>query len=454
MKEMSDDNKWKKKKKKGKRKISKSENRQSNSKDKPYENRWKNSMNSAFKRLNSKWKGRQERFNGKNLRRSHLRFYDSNSSIGSTHRKRLNISRDSKSEDDKSRHSSISSSTSLIIKESADNEILEQVHTFNLKRSSVYSNSGKDSEQDSVDLSKGRVSSTSAQRAFYISELVKIQDTEMERTMHVLQEIIRQVEDFNKVRQLKTDKRMEYLQQRLGEKKRLKISFSDKEEIERMQSDNQYKLNVRSALGIKNPDDWIFNLNIGNVMHMSPIGFDDLHSCLNLDSIEKRWVYELSKDSLLEKIVLLTVAYFWVGTELRFLTSNSKDPKFHQKDSEMWHAKALHTSSTFLPSDCPLVSHVMSSYVKHHLRPKLENKKVLQQRIQENIDKTKMLAKEEDIDVPDERNKDEFKMLRQLFKGHKISEPNFGDRINNKNLKGSKKILNHSNEKNIKRKQK
>ena len=120
----------------------------------------------------------------------------------------------------------------------------------------------------------------------------------------------------------------------------------------------------------------------------------------------------------------------------------------------MWHAKALHTSSTFLPSDCPLVSHVMSSYVKHHLRPKLENKKVLQQRIQENIDKTKMLAKEEDIDVPDERNKDEFKMLRQLFNGHKISEPNFGDRINNKNLKGSKKILNHSNEKNIKRKQK
>jgi len=34
--------------------------------------------------------------------------------------------------------------------------------------------------------------------------------------------------------------------------------------------------------------------------------------------------------------------------------------------------------------------------------------------------------------------------LRQLFKGHKISEPNFGDRVKNKVTKSSKKELNHS----------
>ena len=124
----------------------------------------------------------------------------------------------------------------------------------------------------------------------------------MEKSMHVLGEILRQIEEFNRIKTMKTEKRKEYLRQRLGEKKRLKISFSDQEEIERMKVDNQYKLNIRSALGIKNQDDWIFNLNIGNVMHMSPIGFDELHSFLNLDSIDKRWVYELSKDSLLEKI--------------------------------------------------------------------------------------------------------------------------------------------------------
>jgi hypothetical protein len=169
-----------------------------------------------------------------------------------------------------------------------DNEILEQIHTFNLKRGSVNSQNPRDSDSGSVNFSNRRASSTSAHRAFYVSEFVKIQDAEMERTMNVLKEIIKQIDEFNNVKLMKTERRIEYLQQRLGEKKRLKISFSDEEEIERLKIDNQYKLNVRSALGIKNSDDWIFNLNIGNVMHMSPIGFDDLHSSLNLEALERR----------------------------------------------------------------------------------------------------------------------------------------------------------------------
>jgi len=32
--------------------------------------------------------------------------------------------------------------------------------------------------------------------------------------------------------------------------------------------------------------------------------------------------HELSRDAMLEKIVLLTVSYFCVGTELRFLNNN------------------------------------------------------------------------------------------------------------------------------------
>lgn len=38
----------------------------------------------------------------------------------------------------------------------------------------------------------------------------------------------------------------------------------------------------------------------------------------------------------------------------------------------MWHAKSLHTSSLFLPEECPLVNHIINSYKKHHLNPKLE----------------------------------------------------------------------------------
>lgn len=32
--------------------------------------------------------------------------------------------------------------------------------------------------------------------------------------------------------------------------------------------------------------------------------------------------HELSRDAMFEKIILLSVAYFCVGTELRFLTNN------------------------------------------------------------------------------------------------------------------------------------
>jgi hypothetical protein len=33
--------------------------------------------------------------------------------------------------------------------------------------------------------------------------------------------------------------------------------------------------------------------------------------------------HELSRDAMLEKIILLSVSYFCVGTELRFLSSNN-----------------------------------------------------------------------------------------------------------------------------------
>jgi hypothetical protein len=93
--------------------------------------------------------------------------------------------------------------------------------------------------------------------------------------------------------------------------------------------------------------------------------------------------HELSRDAMLEKIILLSVSYFCVGTELRFLSKQAangksqgsapEDPegnpdakKYLLEDSEMWHAMALETCGTFLPSECPLVSHMIISFQKHH----------------------------------------------------------------------------------------
>ena len=105
-------------------------------------------------------------------------------------------------------------------------------------------------------------------------------------------------------------------------------------------------------------------------MHLLPMNLDELN--LHIDNS-----HELSRDAILEKIILLSVSYFCVGTELRFLCQKvvpkkgqvaapeedeKQQPVYTKSDSEMWHGKALETSCTFLPSECPLVSHIIMSY--------------------------------------------------------------------------------------------
>ena len=70
----------------------------------------------------------------------------------------------------------------------------------------------------------------------------------------------------------------------------------------------------------------------------------------------------------------MIVAYFCVSTEIRFIIQlkdelnkiPSFDIGFKTKESEYWHAKSLEIACTFLPSDCPLLNHVLLSYQKHH----------------------------------------------------------------------------------------
>ena len=107
-------------------------------------------------------------------------------------------------------------------------------------------------------------------------------------------------------------------------------------------------------------------------MHLLPMSLEELN--LHIDNS-----HELSRDAMLEKIILLSVSYFCVGTELRFLSANNQakpakngytdepgSAGYTKADSEMWHAMALEAAGTFLPSECPLVSHIIVSYQKHH----------------------------------------------------------------------------------------
>ena len=113
-------------------------------------------------------------------------------------------------------------------------------------------------------------------------------------------------------------------------RRRLNISFQTLKELMDIEKDPRLKLNVRNTLGIKNSQDWIYNLNIGNVMHLNMMRDQELNS-----RIEN--THELCKDTMLEKVVLITSAYFCIATEIRFILQKNiftTDKTITKKDSE------------------------------------------------------------------------------------------------------------------------
>jgi hypothetical protein len=78
---------------------------------------------------------------------------------------------------------------------------------------------------------------------------------------------------------------------------------------------------------------------------------------------------ELTRDSFIKKTSCLSVSYFCYSTEIRFILQAKENPTFDPaqklKESEVWHAKALEIACTFLPGECPLLTHINFSYRKH-----------------------------------------------------------------------------------------
>jgi hypothetical protein len=151
--------------------------------------------------------------------------------------------------------------------------------------------------------------------------------------------------------------RKEHFKDRMAEKKKLKISFHTFEELTSLQNEKKFKISSRSTLGLKtsDEDDWIQTFNIGNIMHLQAVGFDEFNDrAFTAHNFANFVLSEIGKDTLLYKTLYIIVSYFCIGTELRFL-SVLNSQKFTIKDSELWHAKAIHIASFFLPTDCPLI---------------------------------------------------------------------------------------------------
>ena len=51
--------------------------------------------------------------------------------------------------------------------------------------------------------------------------------------------------------------------------RRVAIAFNTEKEVNEIKADQRFKMSARNTLGVRTKDDWIFNLNIGNVMQLN-----------------------------------------------------------------------------------------------------------------------------------------------------------------------------------------
>lgn len=119
------------------------------------------------------------------------------------------------------------------------------------------------------------------------------------------------------------------------------------------------RIDMRNMLGFMNQNLYHDYLNITNIMKLKRLDFRDVYSMRSSD-------LTITRENLIERIMILITSYFCMGTELRFLKQKKLEGFENSMDSEYWHGKALEISVKFLPGDCPLVRHIVASYKKNH----------------------------------------------------------------------------------------
>ena len=122
-------------------------------------------------------------------------------------------------------------------------------------------------------------------------------------------------------------------------------------------------VDLRHILGFLNQTEWIQNLNIGNIMQISALKAEEMAQV-------RRNEEALTRESFLDLISFLIVGYFCASTEIRFIIQlkdelgKFKNFSVEQRthESEVWHTMSLDIACSFLPSDCPLLNHILLSY--------------------------------------------------------------------------------------------
>ena len=98
-------------------------------------------------------------------------------------------------------------------------------------------------------------------------------------------------------------------------------------------------------------------------MQIAPVRLEELSQIRQNEEL-------LSRDGFLEVISFLIVGYFCASTEIRFIIQLKDEISKFQgfsipqktQESELWHTMSLDIACSFLPSDCPLLNHILLSY--------------------------------------------------------------------------------------------
>ena len=203
-----------------------------------------------------------------------------------------------------------------------------------------------------------------------------------------------------------------------------------KREIRKNERKNILLNNIRKVFNseVKN-EDWTQLLNIENIMNLSPLNEEDFE----LDNDPK---YEILIDTILEKIVILTLSYYYLAIEMNKL---SKDKNNKKVNGEFFLYQAILLIEQYLPFSCSIMKYYTNSYYNYY------------EKDLEIVPEGKILDYQIQLMKHEVENKNKNKDMQSFVKLQKINYKKADNNINSiLNLKINKSIDNKHNINNIK----
>jgi len=110
----------------------------------------------------------------------------------------------------------------------------------------------------------------------------------------------------------------------------------------------------KEMLSVSDPEDWVGQVSFSELLRLEPISLEKLEEEVGIHS-------EITRDNVLEKVVLLVLSYYSLGTETKSLLRDCASEKTHS-ESLAWLKKALEVARTFLPENSSILKQVKETY--------------------------------------------------------------------------------------------